>query len=461
MATSLGRRLAVWLLAPLALLALLNAVLAYLAALSAVNQAYDRSLTASIKAIAENTHSLEGKVQVDIPASAFGIFDDGVQERIFYAVLGPDGEMITGYPDLRAPQRVEDDGRISIADSVYGSEPVRIGALRKRMYDPDMVGGDSITIIFAETTESRIDLARKLFLDSLRRQLLLIVLGAVLLTLALRSALRPLLKLRDAVQQRSEEDLTTIKGEGVLSEVRPLIDAINFHTERLSALIAARKRFLADAAHQIRTPLALLTTQAEVGLRQQDVAEMRATFNEVLKTVKNTRRMTNQMLALSQAESADNMPREHALIDLTALARDTAMELAPVALQRHIALALEPSPSPALVLGDAEMLHELIANLIHNASLYSPSESQVVVATCATNDRVVLTVTDEGPGIPVEERPKVFRRFYRVLGQGNSDGSGLGLAIVKQIAEVHGATVQLNDGPGGRGLQVEVAFPCQ
>lgn len=458
-ARSLRRRIAAWLLPPLALLVAINAGLAYFSALEAVNRAYDRSLGASIKAIAESTYSLEGEIVVNIPTTAFDIFAGDLPERVFYAVIGPDGTVITGYDDLLPPPAFARAGTaLHIENGLFHGEKVRLGAMRKRLYDPALPGGDSATIVFAETTESRIALARELFVDNLRRQSLLVGAGLVLLLLALASALRPLEALRDAVLSRAPEDLTPIPGGDVPAEVRPLIDAINRHTERLSSMLAARRRFLADAAHQIRTPLAVLSTQAEVGLRQVDPAETRETFAALLATIRSTRRMADQMLALSRAENADALAVPHVAVDLAGLARDTTAELAPVALRRRIDLAFEPS-GEATVAGDRQMLHELIANLIHNAIQYGPPESEVVVATGAFDDRVVLSVTDQGPGIPVDERAKVFQRFYRILGHGGPEGSGLGLAIVRQIAELHRGTVRLQDGPGGRGLQVEVEFP--
>ncbi|MCB1899419.1 sensor histidine kinase [Cognatazoarcus halotolerans] len=456
--TSLRRRVAAWLLPALLLLLAINAVLSYLGALVAVNRAYDRSLTASIKSIAERVHSLEGEISVDVPYSAFEVFEAGVQERIFYAVIGPDGKLVTGYEDLAPPPGLVADGPPVIADGDYRGEGVRIGAISKRLYDPAQRGGDTATIVFAETIESRIKLARALFLDSLQRQLLLVVIGAIVLAFALSSAFRPLLEMRDTVIRRDAEDLTPIAREGIPSEVLPLIDAINHHTERLSGMLAARRRFLADAAHQIRTPLAVLGTQAEYGLRVGDAAEMRRTFEGLLTTVRDTRRMADQMLALSQAEFTNRPAQHEAPVDLSRLAREVALELTMVARKKPIDLAFEDG-GEALIAGDPQMLHELIANLLDNAIRYSPEQTQVVIATGATDDAVALCVSDQGPGIPAAEHDKVFQRFYRILGQDKAPGSGLGLAIVREIAIAHGGQITLDAGADGRGLTVLVEFP--
>ncbi len=458
---SLRRRVAWWLLPPLLVLLAINAVLSYRGALEAVNRAYDRSLTASIRAVAERTHSLEGAIEVDIPYSAFEGFEDRAQERIFHAVLDPAGELVTGYADLRPPLLPPESGEIRIFDERYRGEDIRMVAMRKRLYDPALAGGDAVLLVFAETTDARTALARDLFLDSLRRQLALVGVGALLVLLALGTAFRPLLELRDTIRRRSAEDLTPVAAGKVPSEVAPLIDAINHHMERLSAMLVARRRFLADAAHQIRTPLAVLSTQAEYGLRQKDPEEMLNTFASLLRSIRAARRLANQMLTMSRAEAVDGLIEERAEVDLTALLKDVALELVPLALKKGIDLAFEGPGAPVVMQGNAPMLREMVANLVDNAIRYSPLESQVTVAVAAWREEAVISVTDQGPGIPEAERENVFKRFYRILGQGDTEGSGLGLAIVREICWAHGGRIALKAGAGGRGLCVEVELPLR
>jgi two-component system sensor histidine kinase TctE len=456
---SLRRRIGWWLLPPLVLLLGVNAVFAYRGALETVNRAYDRSLTASIKAVAERIHSLEGEIQLDIPYAAFEGFEDAAQERIYHAVIDPAGGLLTGYEDLRPPQPPPDTGEVRIFDSRFRGEDVRLGAMRKRLYDPALEGGDAVTIVFAETTDTRVALARELFVDSLRRQLALVAVGAVLVLLAIGTAFRPLLELRDTMRARSEEDLTPVAADKVPSEVGPLIDAVNQHMERLSAMLAARRRFFDDAAHQIRTPLAVLTTQAEYGLRQSDPEEMLRTFASLLKSIRAARHLANQMLTMSRAETAHGLIGERAPVDLAALAKEVAIDLVPLALKKGIDLAFEEPGGPLIIDGNAFMLREMVSNLVDNAIRYSPQRTQVTLALAAFRDEALLSVIDQGPGIPAAEREKVFGRFYRILGQGDSEGSGLGLPIVREICLAHGGRITLKDGEGGRGLCVEVELP--
>ncbi len=456
---SLRRRVGWWLLPPLLILLAINAVLSFQSALDAVNRAYDRSLTAALRAVAEQTHSLGGEIHVDIPYSAFEVFEESGQERMYYAVLAPDGALLTGYPELAPSALPPPGGEVLIATTHYRGGEVRLGVLRKRLYDPELGPDDAVTIVFAESTGSRDELARALFLDSLRRQLLLVGAGALLIVLALTSAFRPLLALRDTIRQRHEEDLTPVSATNVPSEVSPLIDAINHHMGRLSAMLVARRRFLADAAHQIRTPLAVLSTQAEYGLRQHDPDEMRRTLASLLESIRGARRLANQMLTMSHAEAVNGLIEERAELDLVAMAREVALELAPLALKKRIALEFEGPDTAISLRGNAAMLREMLANLIDNALRYSPPDSQVVVAVAAWDKDAVISVSDQGPGIPEGERENVFKRFYRILGQGDSEGSGLGLAIVREICWAHGGRLTLKDGADGRGLCVEVELP--
>ena len=456
---SLRRRIAVWLLPPLLVMLLVNAYLSYRAALEGVNRAYDRSLSASIKAIAEQTHSLEGEIQVDIPYAAFEVFEDRAQERVYHAVLAASGTLVTGYEDLLPPHPPPPSGEVMLFDSHFRGMAIRLGAMTKRLYDPALPSGDTVTIVFAETTESRTELARELFLDSVRRQLALLGLGGALVFIAIGTAFRPLLRLRTTFRKRSEEDLTPVEADEIPNEVAPLIDAINHHMERLSAMLDARRRFLADAAHQIRTPLAVLTTQAEVGLRQSSADEMRQTFASLLDSIRATRRLANQMLSMSHAEAINGSLEDQTPVDLSSIAREVALDLATLAVKKRIELVFDCDVRPLLVCGNLSMLREMIANLVDNAIRYGPTGSSVMLSVHGSNRDAVLNVIDQGPGIPECEREHVFKRFYRILGHGEAEGSGLGLAIVREICRAHGGRIALKAGENGLGLNVELTLP--
>jgi two-component system sensor histidine kinase TctE len=457
--SSLRRRVAWWLLPPLALLLLLNAVWSYKVAMDAANRAYDRSLTASLKSIAENIHATGGRISVDVPYSALDLFEEGVQERVYYAVIGPSGGNLTGYDDLLPPLTTVRTDEPTMFDTQFRRRSIRMGALGKRLYDPELVGGDVVTVLFAETTGARTQLALELFFGSLRRQVLLIIAGAILVMVALTSAFRPLLRLRNTILARHEEDLTPIPQSEIPYELSPLIEAINHHMGRLAEMLQARRRFLADAAHQIRTPLTVLGTQAEYGRRQSDPEDMRRTFASLLASIRGAQRMADQMLTLARAEPANGLIHERVKLNLTELAHSVAVELASLAMKRSIELAFEAPGAPVLVSGNATMLHEMISNLVDNALRYTPQRGQAVLHLAAEGGWARLRISDNGPGIAPAEREKVFQRFYRIPGSGDSAGSGLGLAIVREICWGHGGAVHLGEGANGGGLTVEVRLP--
>lgn len=199
---SLRKRVAWALIPPTTLLLLLNAFWFYTGAIDAANRAYDRSLAASLKSIAGSIHATGGQITVDIPYSALEVFEEDVQERVFYAVIGPDGKVITGYDDLPAARTPDDDEdeKLSVIDTTFREQPIRLATLSKRLYDPELAGGDSVTVLFAETTEARTRLAFSLFIDSLRPQFLLIVGGLALVLIVIRNAFDPLMRLRSAAQ---------------------------------------------------------------------------------------------------------------------------------------------------------------------------------------------------------------------------------------------------------------------
>ena len=453
---SLRQRLAWWMIPALATILTITAIWSYRSAMSAVNHAYDRSLTTAIKGIAENTHATQGRVIVDIPYSVMDLFDEEVQERIFYAVIGADGTPLTGYEDLTPPRTLRISTEPTMIDSRYRDHDIRLAIMHKRLYDPELIGGDTVTIVFAETIEARTHLALQLFLGGLRWQILLIVSCGILIVFALSRTFRPLLALCETIRRRDAEDLTPVPERGVPSEVLPLIGAINVHIARLGKMLEARRRFLADAAHQIRTPLAVLGTQAEYGERQSDPQEMRQTFAGMQRSIRGTKHMANQMLTLARAEQVNGLIQTRLRLDFVELARDVAGDFAVLALDKHIDLAFEAPESPLWIDGNAVMLREMVSNLADNALRYTPDGGHVTISVTRDSACVCLSISDDGPGIPPAERENVFKRFYRILGSGDSEGSGLGLAIVREICHAHQGTISLGDGPSGHGLTVEI-----
>ncbi len=455
---SLKRRLAIWLVGVLSALLTVDAWLSYSDALKAANQAYDRSLSASLKGIAERIYATEQEVVVDIPYSALELFEAGSSDRIFYSVGMPGGELITGYEGMPLPTRIEPNTAV-FYDGVYKGQPLRLGALLKPLYRKEFP--KPVLIVFGETTNTRHEVVHSLFIGEVTRKALLIVVALAVALFATMIAVRPIDKLGKSIRVRPDDDLTPVDAVDVPSEVKPLVAAINLHMERINAMVEARRRFITDAAHQLRTPLAVLNTQAEFALRQHGESDMRPAVEALHHSLGSAIRLTNQLLSLSRAEPINGFTARRQTVDLVAVARDMVVELLPLAGRKAIDLGFEDSGRPLPVFGDPVMLREMVANLVDNALRYTPGNGMVTVAVALAPDKAAsaqISVIDNGPGIPPEFREQVFRRFFR-LNNADFTGSGLGLSIVREIVIGHGGEIVLEDAPGGCGLAVRVSLP--
>jgi len=457
-APGLKRRLAIWLFGVLSALLVVDAWFSYSDALGAANQAYDRSLSASVKGIAERVYATENEVVVDIPYSALELFEAGSSDRIFYSVGVPGEKEITGYENLPLPETISPNNPV-FYDGVYKGEQLRLGAMLKPLYRAEFP--KPVMVIIGETINTRREVVQHLFLREVARKALLVVVVLVVALFATMIAVQPIDNLGQAIRLRPEDDLTPIDAVGVPHEVKPLVDAINLHMEHIGAMLEARRRFITDAAHQLRTPLAVLNTQAEYALRQHSEPEMRPAIEALHRSLGSAIRLANQLLSLSRAEPINGLMVARQAVDLAAVARDMVVELLPLASRKNIDLGVEGGSAPIVLVGHPVLLRELIANLVDNALRYTPENGVVTVAVDLAPERAAtarLRVIDNGPGIPAEFRAQVFLRFFRLDG-GDYMGSGLGLAIVREIVRGHGGDIMLSDVPDGPGLQVVVLLP--
>jgi two-component system sensor histidine kinase TctE len=463
---SLRGQLLRWLLIPLAVLIALNAVSAWHSALDAVNLAYDRTLLAAARAIAERIRMVDGRVTVDVPYVALDFVQSDIPGRIYYRVSGPRGEFVSGYDDFPAmpsgvPRSPLYPALVHFYDGRYHSNPLRVAAL----FQPVSDGHDSgIALIqVGETPGAREMLARTLLIDTLWPQALLVVVTAILMLLAVTLALRPLRQLRDQLAARAPGELKPFSEDGVHREVRPLVAALNDYVQRLATLVTGQRRFIADASHQLRTPLTVLKTEAELALREKDLQAMREIVIAFHHTTDQTVRLANQLLSLARAEPGAAVPALQP-VDLRAAARQACLDYAPQAVTKHIDLGFDdrglPPESRAEIMADPLLLHELLANLLDNALRYTPPGGAVTVRIGAaeTPSTIKLEIEDNGPGIAPQLREKVFDRFYRAP-DNTLPGAGLGLAIVSEICATHDARITLNEGAGGKGLLVRIVFP--
>jgi len=460
-AGSLRGQLMRWLLLPLVALLIFDAMSVYDHASGAADIAYDRTLLASSRAIADRIAVANGKLTVDVPYVALDIFETDTPGRMYYRVTGIDGEFVSGYDDFpplpqHVPRSETYPALVHFYNDVYRGTPLRIAALYQPVFEGPTRGIALIQV--GETLDARQVLTRKFVLDSLWPQGSLVLAVAVLMWVAVRRALRPMQRLAREVGARDSTDLSEFEPGQVHREIRPLVVAMNGYMQRLRTLIEAQRRFIADAAHQLRTPLAVLKTQAEVGLREKGLQALHDVLVAQHATIDRTTHLANQLLSLARIEQGV-AARAFERVDLCRVASDVCLELAVNAVHKKVDLALE-STSPVVVDGDAMLLRELATNLVDNAIRYTPSGGHVVVRAMNSAGSARLEVQDTGPGIAPAERDRVLEPFYRGAapgGDGALPGSGLGLTIARDIARSHGATLLMHDVPAG-GLRVIVEF---
>jgi len=451
-AVTLRRNLLSWLLALLVGLWFAAAVAIYFISVHFVNLAYDRALDDSLLSLAAQVNYKGGGVRVELPEPALRILEFDKYDRVYYRIGAADGHLISGSDDLPAPPPPQDPSAPELSDATFHGAPIRMASMYLRL------GDRPVTVQIAETLNKRSLASREILWTIAVPQLIVIALAVLAVWFGVSRGLAPLARLEAQVASRSPRDLRPVMQEGAPEEVHSLIGAINTLMARLSKTLQAQRRFIGDAAHQLRTPLAGLKTQVELAARQDDPAATRQMLDQMASGIDQSSRMVGQLLALARAEHyADRTPNLEP-VDLAAIARDTASAWVPAALAEDIDLGFEGPDTPVHVMGNALVLKELIGNLLDNAVRYTPRGGNATVRVWCTPRQAHLAVEDSGPGIPEAERQRVVEPFYRLATNGVTDGCGLGLAIVRELALTHGAPLRLDTGANGNGLSAQVTF---
>lgn len=448
-------------LLPVGILIIVNTASLYRQALSAVNTAYDRTLLASAKSIGEQLdvtgYDDQSELRVTVPYAALEAFEADNQSRLFYRVSSLNGEMISGFGELpfwrgTIPARPPYSALVDFYDDVFREEPVRVAVLLQPVASAN--GRAMAVVQVAETLELRKTLARKILFDTLWRQAILLAVIALVVVVVVQRATRPVRRLSGELQARHEGDLTPITAADAPRELLPLIDATNQVMGRLQHLLDNQKRFVRDAAHQLRTPLAVLKVQVQSALRGD--MEARDALVDINQTVDRATVLANQMLALAKVEQLRQQADLQA-IDLAQVVRTVALDLSPLIAEKDIDFEIETVP--ARVTSHEWMLGELTRNLLHNAIKHTPAGGTLAVRIVRDASFVAMTISDSGPGIPDELDARLFQPFSA----GNvRHGSGLGLAICREITEaMHGGISLENRVVHGRvtGLDATVRLP--
>ena len=455
----LQRKLLAWLLGPLAVLLVLDTGAAYWNSLRFSNLAYDRALYEIGREIVLHV-KLEGlQPRLDLSEAARNILLLDQEDLLFYRVASKDGKALGGDAEMPAPPRAADPARPRFYRDTVRGEPVRMLVA----WMP--IGGNPeapmVLVQVAETLHKRTRLAWEMLANVVVPQLLLIVMATAVVWFGISRGLEPLQRLRRAVSDRSHLDLSPIDIHDVPGEVRPLVDEVNELMARLGRTFDFQNRFVADAAHQLKTPVSGLKAQIELALRENDAERVRHSLAQLYISADRLSRLVRQLLSLARNEPGALDAMQLQPLDLNAYALEVSMDWVPQALKRDIDLGFEGAEHPLVINADRDRLRELINNLIDNAVRYSQPGGRVTVQVGQSdNDQCRLAISDDGPSVPVEERARIFERFHRLLGT-QEDGSGLGLAIVSEIATLHGARITLEEDIDGVGNTFSVFFPLR
>ncbi|MDH4450172.1 MAG: sensor histidine kinase N-terminal domain-containing protein [Rhodoferax sp.] len=441
-APSLRQSLLLGILVPILLFVAVDTFSLYHRALTAVNTAYDRTLLASAKAIGELL-DIEGtgaaaRLRAQVPYSALEAFEADNRSRMSYRVSNAQGQWVDGEHDLAAwtgtlPAQGPYAALVDFYDDTFRGDAVRVAVLLQ-----PVASGRERTMAMvqvAETLELRHTLARQILLDTLRRQLILITVITAVVLFMVNRATRPVRQLSAQLEQRSEDDLTPLPAAELPLEIQPLAVATNHVMHKLQHLLDHQKRFVRDAAHQLRTPLAVLKVQVQSALRG-DVAAQQA-LQEIETTVDRATQLANHMLSLAKVEQV-RQQQDFAAMDWAEPVRAMALELSALIAEKNLDFELTTQPCP--VLTHEWMLREMARNLMHNAIRVTPQDGQLHIRLQQENGQAQLTISDSGPGISEALRMRLFQPF--AAGNAHS-GSGLGLTITREMVMALGGTIQL------------------
>ena len=452
-----------WMLTPLLLLWPISLALTWLVAQGIANKPFDRALEFNVQALAQLITVQNQRASFNLPQPAREILRADDSDEVFYQVLGGKGELLGGERELPLPTDDEKGlpGEVRLRDDELRGVAVRVAYTWVKLPIATTAATGTLQpalVQVAETREKRSVLAAEIIKGVMLPQFVIMPLAVLLVWLALARGIKPLHLLEQRIRRRRPDDLSPLDDKAVPMEVAPLVQSVNDLLTRLNDSIATQKRFLADAAHQLKTPLAGLRMQADLAQREgTSTEELKRSLQQIGRSSIRATHTVNQLLALARAESGGiHIARQPC--NLVQLTMDVVQDCLPRAMDKRIDLGFEGAEAhmPGVWLdGNPTLLQELVRNLVDNAINYTPSSAErpgVVTARVLADTFgkvLLLQVEDSGPGIPEAERELVFQPFYRALGN-EADGSGLGLPIVLEIARQHGATITMEDAHPGQ-----------
>lgn len=440
---SLERTLIAWLLPPLVIVGVVAATGAYVFMEHRLTAAYDHDLGDTARALVPYLRMRDGHVTLAFNEQADAVLRADSLDQIFYAVKDSRGALIAGDGAIPSPPPIPRD------EPVFWND-VRLGRRVRAVALVTYVAEEPVKIIAVETRSKRDSAARDALVSSITPVTMLTIAAVAAVIFGVRRGLAPVDNLREELQRRSHVHLSPVDEGRVVEELLPLVRELNDMLRRLQLAQETQARFIANAAHQLRTPIAGLVTQIDLARSGPDAA---AHLGHAREAAARLARLAQQVLSLAAADPTSNPTSKHQPCDLAEVVRSHADPWLRLAGPVELEFDLQPAP----VSGDGVLVGELASNLVDNACRYGARV--VKIATRLQSGRALLEVEDDGPGIPTSERTRIFERFHR-LNNHSTDGSGLGLAIVAEIAQRHDATIEVNDATSfAHGTRVSVSFP--
>jgi two-component system sensor histidine kinase TctE len=445
--SSISRRLILWLAVPLMLLALCGALVHYFNNVAPSVISSDHRLKDAASAVMAHVRMKDGALVVDEGSDTARRLPS--PDSVIYALRDTQGRLLAG--DSRLPV-VPMNGETSQLVAVTQYDHRNVRALTTRFDTP---GGVTL-ITVADVRPAAEPAARYGFMSTLLWDFVQLDVTLVLVWVGIQLGLRPVNRLRDEIAERSPQDLRPIDESSVPREIAPVVVTLNRLFTTLRSSVQSQQQFIANTAHQLRTPITGLQAQLDLLLAESAAAPVQSRLLTLQEGIRQLAHSANQLLALARADPTVNIASKNQSVALDALIGEVVARFFDRALQSNIDLGIDVKP--ASIVADPALIDDLLSNLVDNALKYTPPGGSVTISVGKTNGKLLLTVEDTGSGIPEEERQRVRQRFYR-LPNSPGHGSGLGLAIVDEIAKLYGASLSLGPGADGRGTRVTLLFP--
>lgn len=420
-----------------------------------IDAAYDRSLLGAIRTIDANVEIDSGGMSIELPYRLFEYFQLTASGNVYFRVATLDGLVELGNTDLPKPSASLKAGTPVFYDSVYFGEEVRVGAYVRKFLDTSSAKNNVSPwmIQVAESKSSRDKFSTELIRQALLREGVLLLLIWVALFAGLIFGLKPLIRLVKEIKERNHEDLSPISYGHLPKELQPLVVAVNYQLDRASSLMEAKRHFIDDASHQLRTPLSVIRTQIDYAIREKDLSAKQEALIALSRELSSAIRGLNQLLVLAHSDATS---LEIQAFDLVQVISDVALELLPLAKTKGMDLGAKFSSVSMNAFGDRHLIQDALKNIVHNAIEHGEENGVITIGATINQDAYLISVVDNGPGIPVEIYEKLGQRFIKGV---TSKGSGLGMAIAFSIMQKHGGQLLVSSNQFTKGTEVSLQWP--